>query len=76
MEGLREAGEALYGPQWQTALATALGLSDARQVRQWLAGERKIPDRVWEDIKQLLRERGGNTIAVATGLEVPPPATI
>lgn len=55
---LRAAGEALYGNQWQTDLSRALGLSDARRLRQWLHGDRPIPAGVWADICSLLRERG------------------
>ena len=40
-----------------TDLARELNLSDARRIRQWLAGERKIPVGVWADINQLLRAR-------------------
>ncbi|HJU20122.1 MAG TPA: helix-turn-helix transcriptional regulator [Stellaceae bacterium] len=34
---LRQAGEALYGPRWQSPLAVDLGVSD-RTVRMWLSG--------------------------------------
>lgn len=54
---LRRAGEALYGERWQSDLSRTLGLSDVRRVRQWLAGERKIPVGVWADICALLRQR-------------------
>lgn len=72
IDGLREAGEALFGPQWQTALAGALGLSDARRVRQWLSGERRIPDGIWGDIKRLLNERANKAVAVSEGLDTAP----
>lgn len=42
---LREAGEALYGPRWQTEVARLLGVLDVR-VRDWQAGRRAIPDDV------------------------------
>jgi hypothetical protein len=51
------AGEALYGKQWQTDLSRALGLSDARRIRQWISGERPIPVGVWADLLGLLRHR-------------------
>jgi plasmid maintenance system antidote protein VapI len=38
---LREIGEELYGPRWQTKLARALPVSP-RAVRYWLAGQRGI----------------------------------
>ena len=39
---LRQAGEGLYGPRWQSALARRLRVDD-RTVRRWLAGDREIP---------------------------------
>ena len=50
-------GETLYGKQWQTDLAKALKLSDARRIRQWLSGDRPIPTGVWADIAGLLRHK-------------------
>lgn len=55
--GLERIGEALYGPRWQTDLARDLELSDARRVRQWMAGERPIPPGVWVDIGTLIKQR-------------------
>ncbi|ABM32228.1 hypothetical protein QRO08_16555 [Paracidovorax citrulli] len=69
VQGLREAGEALFGGTWQTALAEALGLSDARRVREWLAGTRRIPPGIWDDIKRLLEERSARAQAMAGGLD-------
>lgn len=34
---LRDAGEALYGPRWQSDLARDLHVAD-RTMRRWLAG--------------------------------------
>jgi len=56
-EQLTAAGCALYGERWQTDLARDLGLSDGRRIRQWLSGDRPIPDGVWIDIAKLLTER-------------------
>lgn len=56
-EHLKMAGEALFGTRWQTDLANALQLSDVRRIRQWMAGERKIPAGIWGDICILLRRR-------------------
>lgn len=39
---LTEIGRAMYGDQWQSALARDLNLSDARRIRYWLTG-RTIP---------------------------------
>ena len=35
---LRQLGEALYGPRWQSDLARDLGVSD-RTVRRWVGGQ-------------------------------------
>lgn len=56
-ETLREAGEALYGPQWQTPLALALGVAD-RTVRRWAADEFTIPAGIWPELAKLCRSRG------------------
>lgn len=56
-ERLQRAGESLYGERWQTDIARALGFSDGRRIRQWMAGERTIPVGVWSDIGELLRGR-------------------
>lgn len=56
-EHLKKAGEALFGKRWQTDLANALELSDSRRIRQWMAGERKIPAGIWADVCALLRQR-------------------
>ena len=59
---LRQAGEALYGPRWQTDLARDLEVAD-RTVRRWaISGD--IPPRVWGEIRKLLRERGAAIAAV------------
>lgn len=54
---LREAGEALYGPRWQSDLARDLNVSD-RTVRRWDAGQNEIPAGVWADLRGLLKARG------------------
>ena len=41
----------------QTDLARHLCLSDGRRIRQWLSGDRPIPDGIWKDIARLLTER-------------------
>jgi hypothetical protein len=54
---LREAGEALYGPRWQSDLARDLQVSD-RTVRRWDAGANEIPAGVWTELRALLKARG------------------
>lgn len=54
---LKMAGAALFGDRWQTDLSRALGLSDARRIRQRMTGDRPIPFGIWDDIKTLLNNR-------------------
>jgi len=54
---LRETGEALYGPRWQTDLARDLGVSD-RTMRRWAAGADDMPAGVAVDLLRLVTERG------------------
>lgn len=42
LDELSEIGKALYGPNWQSALARDLGVSD-RTVRRWVATESPLP---------------------------------
>lgn len=53
---LRQAGEALYGPRWQTALAKDLGVA-SRSVRYWAAGKHDPPAGVWGELHTLLKGR-------------------
>lgn len=53
---LERRATALYGPDWQTALARRIRV-DARTVRRWKAGDRTIPD--WLDVMLSLLERAG-----------------
>lgn len=55
-EIIRLIGEALFGSQWQSDLAGALGVS-SRTVRRWLAGEDRPRPGVWHDLHTLLRDR-------------------
>jgi hypothetical protein len=54
---LAAVGKILYGEQWQTNIARDLNLSDARRIRQWMTGDRKIPAGVWSDIAGLLQHK-------------------
>ena len=60
---LREAGEALYGPRWQSDLARDLGVSD-RTVRRWDAGQNGIPAGVWVELRTLTKTRSMALAAV------------
>lgn len=55
-EFLIEAGEALYGDRWQTAIARDLEVSD-RTVRNWTAQKFPIPEGVQRDILALMSAR-------------------
>ena len=65
---LERAGKALFGDRWQTDLSRDLGLSDARRIRQWMAGERPIPVGIWADVAGLLRHRQFQINAVLSGI--------
>ncbi len=55
---LRDIGMALFGDRhWQAGLTRALGLSDSRRIRHWLAGSRPVPEGVWSDLVTLLKAR-------------------
>lgn len=66
---LRKAGEAMFGPRWQTDLARALKLSDARRIREWIKGDRKIPDGIWPEVVELLKFRKIKIDAVLKDME-------
>lgn len=53
---LRDTGEALYGPRWQTDLSRDLGVSD-RTMRRWAAGADDVPSGVYMDLLRLVMER-------------------
>lgn len=53
---LEQAGEALYGPRWQSELARGVGVAD-RTMRRWIADPHEIPAGVWLDIGKMLRKR-------------------
>lgn len=53
---LRDAGEALYGPRWQSDLARDLHVAD-RTMRRWLAGADDMPPGVALDLWRLCDER-------------------
>lgn len=53
---LTQAGQALYGERWQSALARTLDVSD-RTMRRWVAGSSPIPDDVRAETRALLKDR-------------------
>jgi hypothetical protein len=52
-DDLARRATALYGTEWQTALARTIRVGD-RAVRRWKAGDREIPD--WLDVMLSLLE--------------------
>lgn len=64
---LVECGEALYGPQWQSALARDLDVSD-RTVRRWVSGATDMPIGVYTDLLRLTQERAETLDALADRL--------
>jgi DNA-binding transcriptional regulator YdaS (Cro superfamily) len=53
---LKAAGEALYGPRWQSDLARDLGVSD-RTMRRWAGGADDLPAGVATDLRRLCEAR-------------------
>lgn len=53
---LRDAGEALYGPQWQSAVARDLNMSD-RHVRRLVAGAADLTPGMATDLWRRCEER-------------------
>ena len=53
---LRKAGFALYGEQWRSELARALGVTD-RTIRRWAHDEYSIPNDARERIIVLCGQR-------------------
>jgi len=53
---LKDTGEALYGSQWQSALARDLDISD-RTMRRWVVGADNIPSGVAMDLWRLAEKR-------------------
>lgn len=66
---LRDAGEALYGAQWQSAIARDIDVTD-RTVRRWLAGADDLPPGVAMDLWRLCVERAAALDAVAARLKI------
>ena len=67
---LVEVGEALYGSQWQSALARDLQVSD-RTVRRWVAGVYPMPSWVYVDLLRLAQERAAALDSLTERLREP-----
>lgn len=66
-EQLKNAGELLFGNQWQSDLARALDV-DSRRVRDWLQERRPIPVGVKSEVIELLRKNSQDTASYAETL--------
>lgn len=62
-EQLARAGTLLFGTRWQSDLARAINVGD-RRVREWAAGDARVPPGVWADIAGLLRQRQSEGLAL------------
>ena len=54
-----DAGKALYGDRWQSALARDLDVSD-RTVRRWVAGDEDLSPGTAMDLWRLCEERAAD----------------
>ncbi len=68
---LREAGEALYGPRWQSDLSRDLNVSD-RTMRRWAAGEWDVPQTAQAELRTLLSARRASIADVLEVIDVLP----
>lgn len=65
---LHEIGTAMFGQSWQSDMARALGMKDARRVRYWASGEREVPAGVWGDLRSLCQDRGQRLVELGNQL--------
>ena len=56
---LSQAGQALYGPRWQSELGRDLDIDD-RTMRRWVAGDSPVPSGVTVDLLRLLTQRAAD----------------
>lgn len=68
-DDLAEVGRALFGARWQTDMAEALKLGDSARIRQFLRGDRPVPQGIRRELVALLRARAGEAEALANRLE-------
>jgi hypothetical protein len=65
---LQDCGEALYGPQWQSAVARDLDVAD-RTVRRWIAGTTPVPIGIYAELAELVQTRTGILLALYPRLQ-------
>lgn len=66
---LKDTGEALYGPRWQSDLAKEMDVSD-RTVRRWVAGADDMPSGVALDLWRICEEKIADLEDVVERLKV------
>lgn len=66
-ETLHIVGEALYGPNWQTPLADALGVN-LRTMQRWAAGTNAVNPNIWPEIAALCQARGAALVKLGKRL--------
>lgn len=64
---LVEAGEALYGPRWQSDMARDLDVS-IRTMQRWAAGTTDVPQGLYVDLLRLTQEHAAKLDALAERL--------
>ena len=72
-ELLRQVGEALHGPFWQSEIALALRVN-VRTVRRMLSGERAIKPWVIAELAALCEIRGRELLEISRLLRAQTPA--
>jgi len=65
---IKDAGELLYGPQWQAGIARELNIS-ARTVRRWASGETAPSRSVSAELMRLCSERVERLLEVGNQLD-------
>jgi hypothetical protein len=68
VDQLRAAGQALYGPDWQSPLARDLG-SSPRMMRFWLAEQRTVPPQVLARLPDIMLQAAAARRRAARDLE-------
>lgn len=53
---LAEVGQWLYGDNWKRELVDGLDVNP-RRVRAWASGEEPVPDGVWRELYEALRQQ-------------------
>lgn len=66
---LRQAGVTMFGEQWQTPLAEALGVSD-RTMRRWISGRFPIPPDIRGRIAAAIGARRSSLASKGRALDV------